>query len=150
MTTLAVRLLSDPQTVNHPGIRERACVSSANAHTRKYIVQQDGVEWAFLSVDMEPAMGFVNPSKPAWLFVYDLWVPPELRHQGRGTRILREVVEQIAGEHEFSRVALRWGATETDRPLSDKEREDRLRFYRSLGYELSVHDASVMCKYVPA
>jgi len=123
-------------------------MSSSNEYTRKYVVLGDGEEWAFLSVDMEVAMGFVTPSKPAWLFVYDLWVPPDLRHQGRGSAILREVVEPLARKHEYARVALRWEATEHDRPLSAKERDDRFEFYRQRGYEISAHDSSVMCKYV--
>ena len=69
-------------------IRARASASSKARHTRHYVVWQEGLTVAFLSLDLIPNVEY--------LVVYELFVPRALRRQGVGSRVLAEVERTLA------------------------------------------------------
>src|SRR5215210_626725 len=100
---MAIRKICSPQEPRHQELRTRAMISSKARYTEHYVVDEDGEEVAFLSLDRIPHVDY--------LVLYEIFVPPVLRHQGIGSRVLMEV-ERIAQEHAYEKITVTPSALE--------------------------------------
>jgi GNAT superfamily N-acetyltransferase len=89
--------VADSRTVVNDALRDRALHSSRGCYTKHYIVYDHGSEVAFLSVDPRPDLNL--------LVIYEIFVAPEIRRRGIGTRVLL-AVENLARDTGSPRVRL--------------------------------------------
>lgn len=87
----------DSRTVANDSLRDRAVCSSRGRYTRHYVLYDQGSEVAFLSVDPRPDLNL--------LVIYEIFVVPEIRHRGMGTRALL-AAENLARHDDLPRVRL--------------------------------------------
>lgn len=72
--------LADPCTVVNQVLRDLAMRGSRGGNTKHYVVYDQGSEVAFLSIDPRPDLNM--------LVIYQIFVLPEIRRRGVGTRVL--------------------------------------------------------------
>jgi GNAT superfamily N-acetyltransferase len=87
----------DSRTVANDALRDRAVCSSRGRYTKHCVVYHQGSEVAFLSVDPRPDLNL--------LVIYEIFVVPEIRRRGMGTRALL-AAEDLARNTGFPRVRL--------------------------------------------
>jgi GNAT superfamily N-acetyltransferase len=89
--------VTDSRTVLNGALRDRALHSSRGRYTKHYVVHDQGSEVAFLSVDPRPDLNL--------LVIYEIFVLPEVRRRGIGTRVLL-AAENMARDTGFPRARL--------------------------------------------
>lgn len=89
--------LADSRRVVNDALRQRAEHSSRGCYTKHFVVCDQGCEVAFLSLDLRPDLNL--------LVIYEIFVVPEIRHRGIGTRVLL-ATESLARSRGFPRVRL--------------------------------------------
>ena len=72
--------VADARTFVRDALGDRALHSSKGCYTKHYIVHDHGDEVAFLSIDSRPDLNL--------LVIYEIFVLPEIRGRGVGTRVL--------------------------------------------------------------
>lgn len=72
--------VADSRTVVNYSLRDRALASSRGCYTKHYIVYDQDSEVGFLSVDPRPDLNL--------LVIYEIFVMPQIRGRGIGTRVL--------------------------------------------------------------
>jgi GNAT superfamily N-acetyltransferase len=118
--------MADSRTVVNDALRDRAVCSSRGHYTKHYVVYDQGSEVAFLSVDPRPYLNL--------LVIYEIFVVPEIRRRGIGTRVLL-AAENLARDTGFPRVRLTPKAL--GRPPGDERNRETAKliaWYERHGY----------------
>lgn len=123
--------LTEPHLIEDPGLRERATYKSTNLHTRHFLIRENGKELAFLSLDFSP------PPDP--LFIYDMFVSGNLRGQGIGTRLLKEI-EMLAKRSGYDSIEL------NAHPLDEMPQEKLVVWYEKRGFSQQDGSKELMMK----
>jgi GNAT superfamily N-acetyltransferase len=89
--------VADSHAVVNDALRDRAVHSSRGHYTKHHLVYDRGSEVAFLSLDPRPDLNL--------LVIYEIFVVPEIRSRGIGTRVLL-AAEKLARDTGFPRVRL--------------------------------------------
>jgi GNAT superfamily N-acetyltransferase len=119
---MKLRRITNPEKVLNEEIRRCAIDGSKNAVTKHFLAIENGVEVAFVSLD-------IFPTSQQPLVLYTLVVPSSLREKGVGSRVLHEV-ERLAKQWKYSKVLLR------PKPLGGSWSTERLReWYSKRGYK---------------
>lgn len=117
---LTLKAIDSGVRVKSDSLRARAEKSSKSAYTHHYLVYDEDSEVAFLSLDIRPNVDY--------LVLYEIFVKPELRHQGIGSRLLLET-EKLAKNLGLWRIIL--NPEPFERNFS---REALVNWYRKKGY----------------
>lgn len=105
---------------NDAALHARMSQSPKAPHTRHYVVMEDGLEVAFLALDQIPDVDY--------LVLYEIFVRPDCRGKGLGSRLLGEV-EGVAKALGYEKITLSpW-------PLEQGYSEEKLvAWYKRHGY----------------
>lgn len=101
-------------------IRARMLNSSKARHTHHYVVMEDGSEVAFIALDQIPGVEY--------LVLYEIFVRPDCRGKGIGSRTLGEV-EGVAKDLGYERITLSPWPLEAGYP-----EEKLIAWYKKHGY----------------
>lgn len=108
------------EVVANLAIRERVEASSKSLRTKQYAVLENGLEVAFLSLDIRPNVEY--------LVLYELFVPKEYRRQGIASQVLKDV-EGVAKSLEYKKVTLNPSPLE-----KEHTKAELISWYKKRGY----------------
>jgi GNAT superfamily N-acetyltransferase len=123
---IQIVVVADSRTIVNDALRDRAVCSSRGRYTKHYVVYDQGCEVAFLSVDPRPDLNL--------LVIYEIFVVPEIRRRGIGTRVLL-AAENLARGTGFPKVRLvpkALGYSPGDE--RDRETANLIEWYERHGY----------------
>lgn len=122
--------VGDSRSIVNDALRDRALHSSRGCYTKHYIMYDQGSEVGFLSVDSRPDLNL--------LVIYEIFVAPEIRRRGIGTRVLL-AVENLARGTGLPRVRLIPKALGYP-PGDERDRETGklIEWYERHGYRATV------------
>ena len=109
-------------------LHERAQHSSLGQYTTHYVVYDQGLEVAFLSLDHRLDINV--------MVIYEIYLPEELRGSGIGTRVLL-AAEAFAKQCGFSRTLVRPAPlVYQSGPEKDRVKAGLIRWYEGVGYRV--------------
>jgi len=115
--------ISNPCIIHTPELKERAQHSGYTIYTQHYIVCEDNIEIAFVSVDLWPV------DKPFAL--YELFVAREHRNKGIGSEVLRQI-EKMAIEKGYRQIVLT--PKSIDKDCDNRTQCQIMQWYETRGY----------------
>ena len=122
--------ISDREQLASEELRE--LFQSGGSYTHHFAVHFDNDEVGLLLLDFGPLWKY--------LFLYSLYLVPERRSQGIGTKLM-PLIEDIARENGCQEIILKPNplGLNPSNPLFPSRKEKLIRFYRRCGYKKDKH-----------
>lgn len=129
-----LEILINPEHLENEAIRNRAKSRSRAMSTHHYVAKESGNEIGFVAIDANQNVEH--------LVLYEIFVPPNLRLKGIGTKLLVEV-EAMAKELGYKKVTVNPEPFEQDYPKSKL-----VEWYKSHGYREIASGTKELEKFV--